>query len=210
MGRAVDEPDVLLQPYDLVALFPMLAELACAAPRRRASTSSRATTSATSGPYETILRGRTRKGHSCGCGAGKQHARHRGRRDHQGLPEPRDERVGRRQHPRHEPPRDLGARDAAALHARPHGARPLGLLRDLLLRRRVPRGVHVDRRRALRPPRQQPLLPPPRARSSRSRGCASGSSGCRRRPASRSTTDCSSSSSSHRLAHTKQPRKEIP
>ena len=27
MGRAVDEPEVLLQPYDLVALFPLLDQL---------------------------------------------------------------------------------------------------------------------------------------------------------------------------------------
>ena len=40
--------------------------------------------------------------------------------------------------------RHLGARRAAALHARPHGRGSLGLLPRLLLRRRVPRRLHVD------------------------------------------------------------------
>ena len=70
MGRAVDEPDVLLQPYDLVALFPMLAELVA-----RAEQSGDDLIAGNNvgyfGPFEKILRGRTRKGHSCGCGAGK-------------------------------------------------------------------------------------------------------------------------------------------
>ncbi|HEY3820526.1 MAG TPA: radical SAM protein [Polyangiaceae bacterium] len=70
MGRAVDEPDVLLQPYDLVALFPMLAELA-----RRARELGVDVVAGNNvgyfGPFESLLRGRTRKGHSCGCGAGR-------------------------------------------------------------------------------------------------------------------------------------------
>ena len=70
MGRAVDEPDVLLQPYDLVALFPVLADLV-----RRAGQAGVDVVAGNNvgyfGPYETLLRGRTRKGHSCGCGAGR-------------------------------------------------------------------------------------------------------------------------------------------
>jgi radical SAM protein with 4Fe4S-binding SPASM domain len=70
MGRAVDEPDVLLQPYDLVALFPMLAELV-----RRAEQAHVDVIAGNNigyfGPFEKVLRGRTRKGHACGCGAGK-------------------------------------------------------------------------------------------------------------------------------------------
>lgn len=70
MGRAVDEPDVLLQPYDLVTLFPMLAELV-----RRAEQLGVNVVAGNNigyfGPHETVLRGRTRAGHSCGCGAGR-------------------------------------------------------------------------------------------------------------------------------------------
>ena len=70
MGRAVDEPDVLLQPYDLLALFPMLGDLA-----RRAEAAAIDLVPGNNigyfGPYESLLRGRTRQGHSCGCGAGR-------------------------------------------------------------------------------------------------------------------------------------------
>jgi radical SAM protein with 4Fe4S-binding SPASM domain len=70
MGRAVDEPDVLLQPHDLVDLFPMLAELV-----RRAEAVGVDVVAGNNigyfGPYEHVLRGRTHKGHSCGCGAGR-------------------------------------------------------------------------------------------------------------------------------------------
>lgn len=69
MGRAVDEPDVLLQPYDLVALFPMLAELVGRAERARVNVVA-GNNVGYFGPHETVLRGRTRAGHSCGCGAG--------------------------------------------------------------------------------------------------------------------------------------------
>jgi radical SAM protein with 4Fe4S-binding SPASM domain len=70
MGRAVDEPDVLLQPYDLVALFPMLAELVGRAARAGINVIP-GNNVGYFGPYETVLRGRTRAGHSCGCGAGR-------------------------------------------------------------------------------------------------------------------------------------------
>jgi len=70
MGRAVDEPDVLLQPYDLVALFPMLAELVLRA-RELGVDVVAGNNLGYFGPYESLLRGRTRKGHSCGCGAGR-------------------------------------------------------------------------------------------------------------------------------------------
>ncbi len=69
MGRAVDEPDVLLQPYDLVALFPMLAELVERAGRAGVDVVA-GNNVGYFGPHETVLRGRTRMGHSCGCGAG--------------------------------------------------------------------------------------------------------------------------------------------
>lgn len=70
MGRAVDEPDVLLQPYDLVELFPMLAELVKRAEAARVNVVA-GNNVGYFGPYEAILRGRTKKGHAGGCGAGR-------------------------------------------------------------------------------------------------------------------------------------------
>jgi radical SAM protein with 4Fe4S-binding SPASM domain len=70
MGRAADEPDVLLQPYDLVALFPMLGELADRCldagvllwPGNNIGYF---------GPYETKLRGTMPRGHMASCGMGR-------------------------------------------------------------------------------------------------------------------------------------------
>lgn len=70
MGRAVDEPDVLLQPYDLVALFPVLADLVQRARAAKINVVA-GNNIGYFGPYESILRGRTRRGHSTGCGAGR-------------------------------------------------------------------------------------------------------------------------------------------
>jgi radical SAM protein with 4Fe4S-binding SPASM domain len=70
MGRAVDEPDVLLQPYDMLALHPMLAELVPAAKARGIDVVA-GNNVGYFGPHETALRGRTRTGHSGGCGAGR-------------------------------------------------------------------------------------------------------------------------------------------
>lgn len=70
MGRASDEPEVLLQPYDLIDVFPMLAELV---PRARAARVEIVSGNNIGyfGPFESVLRGRTRSGHSTGCGAGR-------------------------------------------------------------------------------------------------------------------------------------------
>jgi radical SAM protein with 4Fe4S-binding SPASM domain len=70
MGRAADEPDVLLQPHDLDELFPMLAEIV---PRARAAGIEVLAGNNVGyfGPYENVLRERTRCGHSTGCGAGR-------------------------------------------------------------------------------------------------------------------------------------------
>jgi radical SAM protein with 4Fe4S-binding SPASM domain len=70
MGRAVDEPDVLLQPYDLIELFPMLAELYGRA-RALGVDLVAGNNIGYFGPFEHVLRGRTRAGHACGCGAGR-------------------------------------------------------------------------------------------------------------------------------------------
>jgi radical SAM protein with 4Fe4S-binding SPASM domain len=70
MGRAVDEPDVLLQPYDLIELFPVLDRLA-----KRAAELGVNIVAGNNvgyfGPHERALRGRRPKGHSTGCGAGR-------------------------------------------------------------------------------------------------------------------------------------------
>jgi len=70
MGRAADEPDVLLQPYDMLALHPMLAELVPVAKERGIDVVP-GNNVGYFGPHETTLRGRTRRGHSGGCGAGR-------------------------------------------------------------------------------------------------------------------------------------------
>jgi radical SAM protein with 4Fe4S-binding SPASM domain len=70
MGRAADEPDVLLQPYDLLELFPRLSEL-----KKRADELNVRIWTGNNigyfGPYETELRGRSSRGHGGSCGAGR-------------------------------------------------------------------------------------------------------------------------------------------
>jgi radical SAM protein with 4Fe4S-binding SPASM domain len=70
MGRAVDEPDVLLQPYDLLEVFPVLDRLA-----KRATELGVNLVAGNNigyfGPHERALRGRRPAGHSTGCGAGR-------------------------------------------------------------------------------------------------------------------------------------------
>ena len=70
-GARADEPDVLLQPYDLVALFPVLDRLVERARARSRSTVVAGNNIGYFGPHEDALRGRTQKGHSAGCGAGR-------------------------------------------------------------------------------------------------------------------------------------------
>jgi radical SAM protein with 4Fe4S-binding SPASM domain len=70
MGRAADEPEILLQPYDLLELYPMLDRLAdrCKAadvllwPGNNIGYF---------GPYETKLHGSLPRGHKSDCGAGR-------------------------------------------------------------------------------------------------------------------------------------------
>jgi radical SAM protein with 4Fe4S-binding SPASM domain len=70
MGRAADEPDVLLQPYELLTLFPMLARL-----RGRCDELGVRMWPGNNigyfGPYESILRGYHYRGHGGSCGAGR-------------------------------------------------------------------------------------------------------------------------------------------
>ena len=70
MGRAADEPDVLLQPYDLLELFPLLASLhaRCGELGVRMWPGNNI---GYFGPYESILRGVNNAGHGGSCGAGQ-------------------------------------------------------------------------------------------------------------------------------------------
>jgi radical SAM protein with 4Fe4S-binding SPASM domain len=70
MGRAVDEPDVLVQPYDLIDIFPVLDRLAKRAAELRVNLVA-GNNVGYFGPHERALRGRRPKGHSTGCGAGR-------------------------------------------------------------------------------------------------------------------------------------------
>ena len=69
MGRAADEPDVLLQPYDLLELFPELAKL-----KERCDELGVRMWPGNNigyfGPYESLLRGYHYRGHGGSCGAG--------------------------------------------------------------------------------------------------------------------------------------------
>jgi radical SAM protein with 4Fe4S-binding SPASM domain len=70
MGRAADEPDVLLQPYDLLEFFPLLARL------KERMTELRVrlwpgNNIGYFGPYETLLKGTMPRGHMASCGAGR-------------------------------------------------------------------------------------------------------------------------------------------
>lgn len=70
MGRAADEPDVLLQPYDLLDLFPLLDKLAvrCQEHGVRLYPGNNL---GYFGPYESRLRGTLPRGHGSSCGAGR-------------------------------------------------------------------------------------------------------------------------------------------
>jgi len=70
MGRAADEPDILLQPYDLLELFPLLGELEAKARKHNIYVSA-GNNIGYFGPYEDQLRGRSLKGHHMSCGAGR-------------------------------------------------------------------------------------------------------------------------------------------
>jgi radical SAM protein with 4Fe4S-binding SPASM domain len=69
MGRAADHPDWILQPYDLLELFPMLDQLAARC-READVLLWPGNNVGYFGPYETTLRGTLPRGHHVGCGAG--------------------------------------------------------------------------------------------------------------------------------------------
>jgi radical SAM protein with 4Fe4S-binding SPASM domain len=70
MGRAADEPEVLLQPYDFLELFPLLSKL-----KARCNELGVRLWPGNNvgyfGPYETELKGTMPRGHMASCGAGR-------------------------------------------------------------------------------------------------------------------------------------------
>ena len=70
MGRAADEPEILLQPHDLLDLFPLLATI-----KARADALGVRLWPGNNigyfGPYESVLRGFHARGHGGSCGAGR-------------------------------------------------------------------------------------------------------------------------------------------
>lgn len=70
MGRAADEPETLLQPYDLLEVVPMLAAL-----RARCDDSGIRFEPGNNigyfGPFESVFRGKMRRGHTEPCSAGR-------------------------------------------------------------------------------------------------------------------------------------------
>jgi len=70
MGRAADEPEILLQPHDLIELFPLLASL-----KKRCDELGVRLWPGNNigyfGPYESVLRGYNYRGHGGSCGAGR-------------------------------------------------------------------------------------------------------------------------------------------
>lgn len=69
-GRAADEPEVILQPYDLLSLFPVLTELKqdCDSRRIKCLLGNNV---GYFGPTDHVLRSYTRSGHSNSCQAGR-------------------------------------------------------------------------------------------------------------------------------------------
>jgi radical SAM protein with 4Fe4S-binding SPASM domain len=70
MGRAADDPEILLQPYDMLELMPMLGRLA----ERAAQAGVRiwpGNNLGYFGPFESALRGKLPRGHMASCGAGR-------------------------------------------------------------------------------------------------------------------------------------------
>jgi len=70
MGRAADEPDVLLRPYDLLELFPLLGKLKARADELGVRIWP-GNNVGYFGPYESALKGGMPRGHMASCGAGR-------------------------------------------------------------------------------------------------------------------------------------------
>lgn len=70
MGRAADEPELLIEPYQLLEVMPLLARLKTIADRYRVRIWP-GNNIGYFGPYESLLRGTLPRGHMASCGAGR-------------------------------------------------------------------------------------------------------------------------------------------
>jgi radical SAM protein with 4Fe4S-binding SPASM domain len=70
MGRAADEPDLLLEPYQMLEVMPMLARLKKVADANKVRIWP-GNNIGYFGPYESLLRGTLPRGHMSSCGAGR-------------------------------------------------------------------------------------------------------------------------------------------
>ena len=70
MGRAVDEPELLLEPYQVLEVLPMLARLKPLADKAGVRIWP-GNNIGYFGPYESVLRGTLPRGHMSSCGAGR-------------------------------------------------------------------------------------------------------------------------------------------
>jgi MoaA/NifB/PqqE/SkfB family radical SAM enzyme len=162
MGNAADHPELLIQPAELVDLYPMLARIV-----NRANTEGMSVLPGNDigyfGPYEQIIRAR----HQAmgmywqGCQAGLAGLGIEADGKIKGCPSlPTDSYVGG------DPQQQRADLQHPRRHARGHRP-PVGPLQDVRVRRAVPRRLHVDGARLLRQVRQQPALPQPRAQARR-------------------------------------------
>jgi radical SAM protein with 4Fe4S-binding SPASM domain len=69
-GRAADEPDVILQPYDLLVLFPLMARLKGECDEEQVKLLA-GNNIGYFGPFDHVIRQMTPCGHSWSCGAGR-------------------------------------------------------------------------------------------------------------------------------------------
>jgi radical SAM protein with 4Fe4S-binding SPASM domain len=70
MGRAADEPDLLIEPWQLLEVMPMLARIQAKAKPRNVRLWP-GNNIGYFGPYESVLRGTLPRGHMASCGAGR-------------------------------------------------------------------------------------------------------------------------------------------
>jgi hypothetical protein len=161
MGHAADNPGLLLQPYQMLELMPLLAELSLEA-RERGLFIQPANNIGYFGPYESTLRNVVEDEiHWHGCNAGDTIFGIEADgtiKSCPGLP-----RVYAGGNVRDKPSRDMGDGRAARHDPPAHGRRSLGLLPRLLLCGGLHGGLHLDGPCLVRPAGQQSDVPLPGA-----------------------------------------------
>ena len=119
VGRAADEPDVILQPYDLLEVFPILAQLKerCNAARIKLMPGNNI---GYYGPFEHLLRSHTTEKHAESCSAGRSTLGIEANGDIKGCPSlPTESWVGG--NIRRDKLRDIWERSSALRHMRDRG-----------------------------------------------------------------------------------------